>query len=148
MAIYGLGVRTVCYLNTSYPYAVAELATSATSTARVTEIDVSLSTGNVAIFGVGRSAAIGVNPVNAQSGELEDPNAKSSLAKVAIQWGTPPTSPASGNYLFRIDFAAVAGMNIQYTFPRGIVLSTSSGLHLMSLASGSFPVDVNYNWDE
>ena len=148
MAVYGLGVRTI---NITLGTAAAELATTTTSSARVLEVGTFLTAATTSTLGLGRSGAVGVGPVLAQGGELEDPSAKPSLANVAVQWGiTQPTAPVSSNYLRRFTLQAGTGLGVIYTFPRGVLLTASNvavGLSLINLVNTTI-LEVNMVWDE
>lgn len=130
MAIYSLAQRTTTFTTTTS--ACIEWRTSATNRPRILEIGYISATATAQTLGFGRSAAIGVTPVNVIF-QAEEPGDPASLTNGSLSWGTSPTIPAQ--FLRRFNLPATLGAGIVLTFPRGLPVAISASVELWNIST-------------
>jgi hypothetical protein len=85
-------------------------------------------------MGLGRPAAIGVNPTTPQTILQEDPADPVGTVTVCVAWTTTaPTVPA--NFFRRITCVAAIGAGVIWTFPRGLKIAVSNSIVLWVIAT-------------
>jgi hypothetical protein len=90
--------------------------------------------GVIPTYGIGRPAAIGINPTIMQNFIDEgDGNAPTSLTTAAVAWGIAPTVPT--NFNRRVSTAIATGAGIILTFPRGFGIPVSSSVVIWIIAA-------------
>jgi hypothetical protein len=133
MAIYSLanrtGIGTTGAANT-------EVRTTSTDRASVLEIGITIAAATASIYGIGRPAAIGVNPTSPVTVLAEDPASPAGTVVTAIAWTTTaPTVPT--NFFRRISFPATIGAGFCFTFPRGLIIAVSNSIVCWNLGTNS-----------
>jgi hypothetical protein len=90
---------------------------------------------NPGVYGVGRSAAIGIAPTTTTYALDATVNSGiDALANIAVAWGTAPTVPANFFRRCTVNNDA-AGRGMMWAFPRGIQLAISTSLVLWIIAT-------------
>jgi hypothetical protein len=122
---------------TTQPGPLAAIVASATNKPVVVEIGFVLLniSGTTNIFGLGRPATAGVNPIDARqfTGQEEPANALG-LTTLVSDWGTQPVTPAA--YLRRQVVTSTLGTGLLWTFPRGLGLPVSGQLGFYFISAG------------
>jgi hypothetical protein len=130
MAIYSMSQRTIV---TSAAAATWEIRTVATLRSQILEVGFSQVTAVAGTYGLGRPQAIGVTPTSPQTFISEDAGEPAGNTNACVAWGTPPTVPL--NFFRRVTCPATIGAGVIWTFPRGLIIATSSSLILWVLAT-------------
>lgn len=143
MAFYELGLRTT---NVTSANAALEIIGSNTARTKVFEIGLTLVTAVATTIGLGRPGAVGVTPVPVLV-QPEDPSDVAGISAGSLSAGTSPTAPTI--YLRRFTGSAI-GQGVIWTFPKGIVLSTSGILRNLVLfnITGGATLDVYFVCEE
>lgn len=143
MAIFSLSLRTT--VTTTGAAAWAALSPS-TNEAAVMELRYVNGAATASVIGVGRSA----NTPTLTGGVAflaEDEGRPAGVTQAAVAFGTAPTVPT--NFFRRASIAAVIGVGIVYTFPRGIVLAAAGAAILVwNITTNSAVVDIDCVADE
>jgi len=143
MAIYSLSLRTT--VTTIAAAAWAALSPS-TNEAGVMELRYVNGAATASVIGVGRSG----NTPTLSAGTAflaEDEGRTAGVTQAGVAFGTAPTVPA--NFFRRASIAAVIGVGIIYTFPRGLVLAAAgAGLVVWNITTNSAVVDIDCVVDE
>src|SRR5439155_106722 len=116
MAIYSLSLRTTV---TTIAAASWAALSPATNEAAVMELRWVNGAATASVIGVGRTA----NTPTLTGGVAflaEDEGRPTGVTQAAVAFGKAPTVPT--NFFRRASLAAVIGVGIVYTFPRGVVL--------------------------
>ena len=138
MAIYGLAQRTTA---TTAASANWEIRSASTNKPRIMELGISQTAATAGVYGIGRPGAIGITPTSPQNFVAEDDaGAPTSLSTAAVAWGTGPTVPTNFNRRFAC--AAVVGVGIIFTFPRGMDIAISNSVVVWIIATAP----VNDQW--
>jgi hypothetical protein len=144
MAIYSLSLNTTV---TTTGAACGDLKTPSTNSPRVMECAINLVTATASTYGLGRPANAGSVTQSAAVLTLaENPNDPTALNGCAVAWGTAPTTPS--NFFRRVGLPATAGAGIIWTFPRGLIIATSSDLVIWNLATNSASMNFWFVEDE
>lgn len=131
MSIYSLSQRTIV---TAAAGSNWEIRTAATDLPRVMEIGIINVTAVAGVYGIGRPAAIGVNPTTPVTFIAEDPADPVSTVTACVGWTTTaPTLPA--NFFRRAITAAAIGAGILFTFPRGLKIAVSNSIVVWVIAT-------------
>lgn len=143
MAIYSLSLRST--VTTIAAAAWAALSPS-TNEAAVMELRYVNGAATASVIGVGRSA----NTPTLTGGVAflaEDEGRPTGLTQAAVAFGTAPTVPT--NFFRRASIAAVIGVGIVYTFPRGLVLAAAGpAITVWNITTNSAVVDIDCAADE
>ena len=130
MAIYSLSQRTVV---TAAGAATWEIIAGARRP-RVLEIGLSQVTAVAGIYGLGRPAAIGVDPTTPVIFSAELVGDHIATASGAVAWSTTaPTAPAL--FLRRVACPATIGAGVIWTFPRGLYITVALSLVIWVIAT-------------
>lgn len=136
-------------------YARAINSTVATTTAAALEIiagaasfkliEISIRTfaATASRYGLGIPAAVGITPTSPVPllNEQDPTSAITSPTTMAVAWGTGPTAPAA--FFKRGNLAAVAGSELVWTFPQGLLIPAAKSLVLWNLTANSADIEVN-----
>jgi len=130
MAIYSLSQRTVV---TAAAGATWEIIAGAVRRPRILEIGLSQVTAVAGTYGLGRPAAVGVDPVPVLfSAELVGDHV--STVNGAVAWSTTaPTVPTL--YLRRVTCPATIGAGVIWTFPRGLYIAATLSIVIWVIAT-------------
>ncbi len=143
MAIFSLSLRTT--VTTIAAAAWAALSPS-TNEAAVMELRYVNGAATASVIGIGRSA----NTPTLTGGVAflaEDEGRPAGVTQAAVAFGTAPTVPT--NFFRRASIAAVIGVGIVYTFPRGIVLAAAgAAITVWNITANSAVVDIDCVADE
>lgn len=143
MAIMSLSLRST--VTTIAAAAWAALSPS-TNEAAVMEVRYVNGAATASVIGVGRSG----NTPTLSAGVAflaEDEGRPAGVTQAGVAFGTAPTVPA--NFFRRASIAAVIGVGIVYTFPRGLVLAAAgAGLVVWNITANSAVVDIDCVVDE
>lgn len=143
MAIYSLSLRTTV---TTIAAASWCALSPSTNEAAVMELRWVNGAATASVIGVGRSA----NTPALTGGVAflaEDEGRPTGVTQAAVAFGTAPTVPT--NFFRRASIAAVIGVGIVYTFPRGLVLAAAgAGLVVWNITANSAVVDIDCVADE
>src|SRR6266550_5603820 len=138
MAIFSLSLRTT--VTTIAAAAWAALSPS-TNEAAVMELRYVNGAATASVIGIGRSA----NTPTLTGGVAflaEDEGRPAGVTQAAVAFGTAPTVPT--NFFRRASIAAVIGVGIVYTFPRGIVLAAAgAAITVWNITTNSAVVDID-----
>lgn len=127
MAYHELGIRTS---NVTSANAAFELIGATALRGRLIEVGFTLATAVATVLGLGRPAAAGVTPTSPVTLLPEDVNDSTPVSKIALAWGTSPTSPTA--FMRRFSGSAI-GQGAIWTFPKGIVLGPSGATNSLVL---------------
>jgi hypothetical protein len=131
MAIYSLSQRTSA---TSAASAAWEIIVTASQVRpALLEFGLSQVTGVAGTYGIGRPQAKGITPTTPQTFLQEDVNEVAGNSQGAVAWSTGPTVPV--NFFRRITCPATIGAGVIWTFPRGLIISTTLNFILWILAT-------------
>lgn len=132
MGVYSVATRTV---NVNSASAALEIIANAVVSPRLIELCITSQLNSTNALGLGRPAAIGLNPVNLVTVQPENLNDPAGQTQLAVQWGTPPTVPAA--FVRRATTVASVGAGIIWSFPRGMIITVSKTLVLWLITGGS-----------
>jgi len=143
MSIYSLSLRST--VTTIAAAAWAALSPS-TNEASIMELRWVNGAATASVIGIGRSA----NTPTLTSGVAflaEDEGRPTGLTQASTTFGTAPTVPTQ--FFRRASIAAVIGVGIVYTFPRGIVLAAAGpAIVVWNITANSAVVDIDAVADE
>lgn len=143
MAIYSLSLRTTV---TTIAAAAWAALSPATNEAAIMELRWVNGAATASVIGIGRTA----NTPTLTGGVAflaEDEGRPTGLTQAAVAFGTAPTVPAQ--FFRRASLAAVIGVGIIYTFPRGLVLPAGGqALCVWNITTNSAVVDIDCVADE
>ena len=131
MAIYSISQRTTATGAGTPAWEI--IATGAQVRPALLEFCFTQVTGVAGSYGIGRPQAKGVTPTTPQTSLAEDVNEVAGNTTVAVAWATPPTVPA--NFFRRITCPATIGAGVIWTFPRGLIISTTLNFCLWIIAT-------------
>lgn len=143
MAIYSLSLNTTVTTNGAASW---DVKAAATNEPAIMEIGAINGAATACTYGYGRSAntPTQTSPVLLQA---EDEGRPAAVTGCAVAWSTAPTAPAQ--FFRRAFLPATIGAGIIFTFPRGIVLASSSAsLVQWNNATSSALVSVHVVADE
>lgn len=144
-ASYGLADRSAS-LTAAGRY--AEIKTTATDRAYVTEIGVSVAVAGASpSVGLIRANAVGVTPTSPKTAQAEDTAALATGVTSAVAWGTQPTLPGTPIYFRRVALPATLGAGWVWTWPSDgpLVIPVSAAL-LIDLVAISSAVATAIDW--
>lgn len=132
MGLYSVSQRTT---QTVAGNAAWEVRSGAGLKPKIMELGITQVTAVAGTYGIGRPAAIGVNPTSPVTFVDEnDGNAPASTVTAAVAWTTTaPTSPTQFNR--RLTCSAAVGSGTIWTWPRGLGLPVSSSIVLWIIAT-------------
>jgi len=143
MAIYSLSLRTTV---TTIAAASWAALSPATNEAAVMELRWVNGAATASVIVIGRTA----NTPTLSAGVAflaEDEGRPTGLTQAGVAFGTAPTVPT--NFARRASLAAVIGVGIIYTFPRGFVLpAAGAAICVWNITSNSAVVDIDAVVDE
>lgn len=143
MAIYSLSLRSTV---TTIAAASWAALSPATNEAAIMELRWVNGAATASVIGIGRTA----NTPTLTGGVAflaEDEGRPTGLTQAAVAFGTAPTVPTQ--FFRRASLAAVIGVGIIYTFPRGIVLPAGGqALCVWNITANSAVVDIDCVADE
>jgi len=138
MAIFSIPQRTTVAANAA---AAWEIRSAATNKPKIMELGISLSAATASIYGLGRPAAIGVNPTTPLTVlDESDGNGPTGNTQTAVAWAAGPTAPT--NFLRRVALPATLGAGVILTFPRGLSLPISGSVVLWNLQANSASTEL------
>lgn len=127
--IYELGFSTASGTNNT---CAVELYTKSTDRVAILEIEWFGLSNTRVTWGLGRPAAVGLQPVAIGPVLAVDPLAPTGTLRAAVSWSsTAPTAPST--YLRRVTTQATIGSGGIMVFPRGLIVPVSSSLVLFNL---------------
>lgn len=143
MAIYSVSLRSTV---TTIAAAQWAALSPASNQAAVMELRWVNGAATASVIGIGRSG----NTPTLTGGTAvlaEDPSRPTGLTQASTAFGTAPT--VSANFFRRASLAAVIGVGIIYTFPRGLILAAAGpAIQVWNITANSAVVDIDMVVDE
>lgn len=150
MSIYSIGQRIYYSTVASATLQSAanwELRTGLTNKTKLVELCITQSNAAASVYGLARSATMGINPYSALNFLAEDNvTLPPSLSVGAVAWSVGPVPQT--NFIRRISTAATAGVGTFLDFPRGFDIPVNSSVGLWQITTPNSMTEIFASIDE